>query len=69
MAEPLVIDGNLYCCRFKKECSAWLKAFSAALHSSRFPDPYERGRFEVDWTRHVAVPKRQRACTPHFYRG
>ena len=31
VAEPLVIDGNLYCCRFKKECSAWLKAFSAAL--------------------------------------
>ncbi len=29
--EPLVIDGNLYCCRFKKECSAWMKAFAAAL--------------------------------------
>mgnify|MGYP006085245521 CR=1 FL=1 len=31
IAEPLVIDGNLYCCRFKRECSAWMKAFNAAL--------------------------------------
>ena len=31
VAEPLVIDGNLYCCRFKRECSAWMKAFAARL--------------------------------------
>jgi protease I len=31
VAEGLVIDGNLYCCRFKKECAAWMKAFVAAL--------------------------------------
>lgn len=31
VAEPLVVDGNLYCCRFKKECSVWMKAFAAAL--------------------------------------
>ena len=30
-AEPLVVDGNLYCCRFKRECSGWMKAFSADL--------------------------------------
>jgi protease I len=24
---PLVISGNLFCCRFKRECSAWMKAF------------------------------------------
>ncbi|MDG2385111.1 MAG: DJ-1/PfpI/YhbO family deglycase/protease [Pirellulaceae bacterium] len=29
--EGLVIDGNLYCCRFKRECSAWMKAVSQAL--------------------------------------
>jgi len=29
--EPLVIDGNLYCCRFKSECSGWMKAFAAEL--------------------------------------
>lgn len=29
--EALVIDDNLYCCRYKKECSAWMKAFVAAL--------------------------------------
>ena len=29
--EPLVIDGNLYCCRFKRECSAWMKAFAGVL--------------------------------------
>jgi protease I len=33
VAEPLVIDDNLYCCRFKSECSAWMKAFSGALAS------------------------------------
>ena len=34
VAQPLVVDGNLYCCRFKKECSAWMKAFSERLHDS-----------------------------------
>lgn len=29
--EALVVDGNLYCCRFKSECSGWMKAFAAAL--------------------------------------
>jgi len=29
--EPLVVDGNLYCCRFKRECSGWMKAFTAEL--------------------------------------
>lgn len=29
--EPLVIDGNLYCCRFKSECAPWMKAFAGAL--------------------------------------
>lgn len=29
--EGLVIDDNLYCCRFKKECAPWLKAFVGAL--------------------------------------
>jgi protease I len=29
--EALVVDGNLYCCRFKKECAPWMKAFVAAL--------------------------------------
>ena len=29
--EPLVIDDNLYCCRFKRECSGWMKAFTAEL--------------------------------------
>jgi len=28
---PLVISGNLYCCRFKRECAPWMKAFAAAL--------------------------------------
>lgn len=28
---PLVISDNLYCCRFKRECSAWMKAFAGAL--------------------------------------
>ena len=31
VAQPLVISGNLYCCRFKRECSAWMKAFVDAL--------------------------------------
>ena len=31
VAEPLVIDGNLYCCRFKRECPAWMKAVAEAL--------------------------------------
>ncbi|MCA9230996.1 MAG: DJ-1/PfpI family protein [Planctomycetales bacterium] len=31
VAEPLVVDGNLYCCRFKRECSGWMKAFAAEL--------------------------------------
>ena len=31
VAEPLVIDGNLFCCRFKRECPAWMKAFAEAL--------------------------------------
>jgi len=29
--EPLVVDDNLYCCRFKRECSGWMKAFTAEL--------------------------------------
>ncbi len=29
--EGLVIDGSLYCCRFKRECAPWMKAFAAAL--------------------------------------
>jgi len=32
LEQPLVISGNLYCCRFKRECAAWMKAFVAALH-------------------------------------
>jgi protease I len=28
---PLVVSGNLYCCRFKRECAPWMKAFAAAL--------------------------------------
>jgi protease I len=31
VAEPLVVDDHLYCCRFKKECAAWMKAFVAEL--------------------------------------
>lgn len=31
IAEPLVVDGNLYCCRYKRECSGWMKAFVAEL--------------------------------------
>ncbi|MCL4694734.1 MAG: DJ-1/PfpI family protein, partial [Candidatus Hydrogenedentes bacterium] len=29
--EPLVVSGNLYCCRFKRESSAWMKAYVKAL--------------------------------------
>lgn len=29
--EPLVVTGNLYCCRFKRECSAWMKTYVEAL--------------------------------------
>lgn len=29
--QPLVISGNLFCCRFKRECSAWMKAFVEEL--------------------------------------
>ena len=29
--EPLVVSQNLYCCRYKRECARWMKAFSAAL--------------------------------------
>ncbi len=35
VSEGLVIDGNLYCCRFKKECAPWMKAFVAELHQYR----------------------------------
>ncbi|MEM7385265.1 MAG: DJ-1/PfpI family protein [Verrucomicrobiota bacterium] len=31
VAEPLVIDDHLFCCRFKSECAGWMKAFSRAL--------------------------------------
>lgn len=31
IAEPLVIDNNLFCCRFKRECSAWMKAVAEEL--------------------------------------
>jgi protease I len=33
VAEGLVVDRNLFCCRFKKECAPWMKAFVAALHA------------------------------------
>jgi protease I len=35
IAEGLVVDGNLYCCRFKKECAPWMKAFVAALRAQQ----------------------------------
>lgn len=28
---PLVVTENLYCCRFKRECAPWLKAFVEGL--------------------------------------
>jgi protease I len=31
LEEPLVISDNLYCCRFKRECSGWMKAVSEEL--------------------------------------
>ena len=31
VSKPLVVSGNLYCCRYKKECAAWMKAFTEAL--------------------------------------
>lgn len=31
VSEPLVVDDNLFCCRYKKECAPWMKAFVAAL--------------------------------------
>jgi protease I len=31
VSEGLVISGNLYCCRFKRECASWMKAFVRAL--------------------------------------
>ena len=34
VAEPLVMDDNLYCCRFKSECSKWMKAFSKAISNA-----------------------------------
>jgi protease I len=34
VAEGLAVDGNLYCCRFKKECAPWMKAFVAAVHTA-----------------------------------
>lgn len=30
--QPLVISENLFCCRFKRECSPWMKAFVTELH-------------------------------------
>ena len=30
VSEGLVVDRNLYCCRYKKECAPWMKAFVAA---------------------------------------
>jgi len=29
--KPLVISDNLFCCRYKKECSAWMKSFAEEL--------------------------------------
>jgi protease I len=34
VAEGLVVDGNLYCCRFKKECAPWMKSFVSALKAA-----------------------------------
>jgi protease I len=36
--ESLVISDNLYCCRFKRECAPWMKAFVAALHGETGKD-------------------------------
>jgi protease I len=35
VSEGLVVDGNLFCCRFKKECAAWMKAFVNALKAQQ----------------------------------
>ena len=35
VAEPLVVDENLYCCRYKRECSGWMKAFVEACEMQR----------------------------------
>ncbi|MBI2431523.1 MAG: DJ-1/PfpI family protein [Candidatus Hydrogenedentes bacterium] len=32
--QPLVIHKHLYSCRFKRECAAWMKAFSGRLANS-----------------------------------
>ena len=32
LEQPLVVSGNLFCCRYKRECAPWMKAFVAALH-------------------------------------
>lgn len=37
LEQPLVISGNLFCCRFKKECSAWMKAFTEELKRHTSP--------------------------------
>jgi protease I len=37
--EPLVISDNLYCCRFKRECSAWMKAYTMALRTYCIGNP------------------------------
>ena len=29
--KALVVSENLYCCRFKRECAPWMKAFATAL--------------------------------------
>jgi protease I len=29
--QSLVVSGNLYCCRYKRECAAWMKAYVEAL--------------------------------------
>jgi len=34
VADGLVVDGNLYCCRFKKECAPWMKSFVSALKAA-----------------------------------
>jgi protease I len=33
VSEGLVVDGNLYCCRYKRECAPWMKAFVGALRT------------------------------------
>ncbi|GMW02100.1 MAG: protease [Candidatus Hydrogenedentota bacterium] len=31
VSAPLVVSGNLFCCRYKRECSRWMKAFTSEL--------------------------------------